>query len=158
MEANPLFMLTTQDRTSPENSELFAKKICSASPYTQRTHLISHHPTFVSSDISNIVCRESLFHHPRNYRVVQKSVRYPSISTDNLLARLNLLSSDAWFVLDLIAFLDSISSTRYKFFRLHFGTFIILTMSLLLQQRSVIRYFVLGGKSNQQITVKLAKG
>jgi hypothetical protein len=31
-------------------------------------------------------------------------------------------------------------------------------MSLLLQQRSIVRYFVLRGKSNQQITAKLAKG
>jgi hypothetical protein len=31
-------------------------------------------------------------------------------------------------------------------------------MSLLLQQRSVIRYFVLRGKSNQQIAAKLANG
>jgi hypothetical protein len=31
-------------------------------------------------------------------------------------------------------------------------------MSLLLQQRSVIRYFVLRGISNQQITAKLANG
>jgi hypothetical protein len=44
--------------------------------------------------------------------MVQKSVRYPSISTDNLLATPNLLSNDAWFVLDLIAFLDAISSAR----------------------------------------------
>jgi hypothetical protein len=36
--------------------------------------------------------------------------------------------------------------------------FIILTMSLLSQQRSVIRYFVLHGKSNQQIAAKPAKG
>jgi hypothetical protein len=112
MEADPFFMLTTQDRTSPENSDLFAKKVCSASPYAQRTHLISHHPTSLSSDISNIVCGESLFHHVRNYRVVQKSVRSPSISTDNLLAWPNLLSNDAQFVLDLIAFLDPISPAR----------------------------------------------
>jgi hypothetical protein len=45
-------------------------------------------------------------------RVVPKFVRYPSISTDNLLARPNLLSNDAWFVLDLIAFLDPISLAR----------------------------------------------
>jgi hypothetical protein len=46
------------------------------------------------------------------YWVVQKSVRYPPISTDNLLARPNLLSNGAWFVFDLIAFLDPISSAR----------------------------------------------
>jgi hypothetical protein len=83
-----------------------------ASPYTHRPHLISHHPTSFSSDISNIVCGESLFHHVRNCKVVQKSVRYPPISTDNLLAWPNLLSNDAWFVLNLIAFLNPISSAR----------------------------------------------
>jgi hypothetical protein len=45
-------------------------------------------------------------------RVIQKFVRYPSISTDNLLARPNLPVNDAWFVLDLIASLDLISSAR----------------------------------------------
>jgi hypothetical protein len=45
-----------------------------------------------------------------------------------------------------------------EIFGSHFGTFIILTMSLLSQQRSIIRYFVLRGKSNQQIAAKLAKG
>jgi hypothetical protein len=38
---------------------------------------------------------ESLFYRVRNYRVVQKSVSYPSISTDNLLAWPNLLSNHA---------------------------------------------------------------
>jgi hypothetical protein len=38
-------MLTTQDRTPPENAGIFAKKIGCASPYTHRPHLISHHPT-----------------------------------------------------------------------------------------------------------------
>jgi hypothetical protein len=51
----------------PENAELFAKKIGSASPYTHRTHLTSPHPTPFSSDISNILRRESLFHHVKNY-------------------------------------------------------------------------------------------
>jgi hypothetical protein len=45
----------------------FEKKIGSASPYTYRTHLISHHLASFSSDISNIVCRELLFHHVKNY-------------------------------------------------------------------------------------------
>jgi hypothetical protein len=45
MGRDSLFMLTTQHRTPPENAELFAKRIDSASPYTHRTHLISHHPT-----------------------------------------------------------------------------------------------------------------
>jgi hypothetical protein len=112
MREDPLFMLTTQDPTSPENAELFAEKIYSTSPYTQRNHMISHHPTSFSSDISNIICGESLFHCVRNYRMVQKSVRHPSISTDNLLARPNLLSNDAWSVFDLIAFLGPISSAR----------------------------------------------
>jgi hypothetical protein len=60
-------MLTRQDPTPPENAELFAKKIGSASPYTHHIHLISHHPTSFSSDKSNIVCSESLFHHVTNY-------------------------------------------------------------------------------------------
>jgi hypothetical protein len=63
MEGDSLFMLTTQDPIPPENAELFAKKIGSASPYTDRPHLIPHYPTSFSSDISNIVCRESLSHH-----------------------------------------------------------------------------------------------
>jgi hypothetical protein len=41
-----LFILTTQDRTPPENAQLFAKKIGSTSLYTYHTDLISHHPTF----------------------------------------------------------------------------------------------------------------
>jgi hypothetical protein len=67
MGGNSLFMLTTQDRTPPEKAPVFTKKIGSASPYTHRTHLPSHHLTSFSSDISNIVCRESLFHHMKNY-------------------------------------------------------------------------------------------
>jgi hypothetical protein len=67
MAGNSLFMLTTQDLTPPENAELFAQKISSASSYTHCTHLISHHPTSFPSDMSNIVCRESLFHHVKNY-------------------------------------------------------------------------------------------
>jgi hypothetical protein len=34
-------MLTTQDCTPRENTERFAKKIGSASPYSHRTHLIA---------------------------------------------------------------------------------------------------------------------
>jgi hypothetical protein len=60
-------MLTTQDPIPPENVELCAKKIGSASSYAHRADLISHHPTSFSSDISNIVCRKSLFHHVKNY-------------------------------------------------------------------------------------------
>jgi hypothetical protein len=60
-------MLTTQDLTLPENAEAFAKKIGSVSPYAHGTHLISHHPTSFSSDISNIICRELLLHHVNNY-------------------------------------------------------------------------------------------
>jgi hypothetical protein len=67
MGGDSLFMLTTQDSTPPENAEPFAKKIGSVSPYTHRTHLISHHPTSFSSGISTIVCRGSLFHHVKNY-------------------------------------------------------------------------------------------
>jgi hypothetical protein len=61
-----LFMLAAQDLTPPEDAKLFAKKI--ASPYTHRTHLISHHQTFFSSEMSNFICRESFFHHVKNYR------------------------------------------------------------------------------------------
>jgi hypothetical protein len=46
--------------------QAFAKKIGSASPYTYRAHLISHHPTSFSWEISNLVCRESLFYHAKN--------------------------------------------------------------------------------------------
>jgi hypothetical protein len=46
-----LFTLTTQDRTPPENAELLVKKIVSASPHTDRAHLISHHPTSFFSDL-----------------------------------------------------------------------------------------------------------
>jgi hypothetical protein len=46
--------------------QAFAKKIGPASRYTDRAHLISHHPTSFSSDISNIVCRELLFLHVKN--------------------------------------------------------------------------------------------
>jgi hypothetical protein len=62
-----LFILTTQDLIAPENVQLFVKKIGSSSPHTHRTHLISHHLTSFSSDISNIVCRELLFHHVKSY-------------------------------------------------------------------------------------------
>jgi hypothetical protein len=55
-----LFMLTMQDPTAAENAGLFAKKIGSASPHTNRTHLILHHLTSFSSEISNIVCKELL--------------------------------------------------------------------------------------------------
>jgi hypothetical protein len=41
MGGDSLFMLTPQDLTPPENAELFAKKIGSASPYTHPTPLIS---------------------------------------------------------------------------------------------------------------------
>jgi hypothetical protein len=67
MEGDSLFVLTTQEPIPPENGELFAKKIGSASPHTHRTHLMSQPPTSFSSDISNIFCRESLFHHVENY-------------------------------------------------------------------------------------------
>jgi hypothetical protein len=67
MAGESSFMLTTQDRTPHENTEPFAKKIGSASPFAHRPHLISHHPTSFSSDISNIVFRESLFHHAKTY-------------------------------------------------------------------------------------------
>jgi hypothetical protein len=79
MGGDSLFMPTTQDLTPPENAELFAKKIGSASLYAHRTHLLSHHPTSFSSDISNIVCRESLFHHVKNYlQQFMKSSGHPA--------------------------------------------------------------------------------
>jgi hypothetical protein len=67
MGGNSLFMLTTQGSTPLENPELFAKKIGSASPYTHRAQLISHHPASFSSSISNIFCRESFFHYVKDY-------------------------------------------------------------------------------------------
>jgi hypothetical protein len=66
-ERRLLFMLTTQNPIPRENAELSANKIGFGSPYTHPTYLISHHPASLSSDISNIVCRESLFHHLKNY-------------------------------------------------------------------------------------------
>jgi hypothetical protein len=74
-------MLTTLDRTPPAHAELFAKRIGSASPYTHRTHLISQHPTSFSSDTSNIVYRDSLFHHVKNYlQQLMKSSGHPATS------------------------------------------------------------------------------
>jgi hypothetical protein len=67
MGGDSSFMLTTQDRTPAENPEIFARKIGPASPYTHRTHLIPHCLTSFSSDILNVVCRESFFHHVKNY-------------------------------------------------------------------------------------------
>jgi hypothetical protein len=73
-------MLTTQYPTPPENVECFAKTISSASLCTHRTHLSSHHPTSFSSDRSNIVCRESLFHHVKNY--LQQFMKSSALSPD----------------------------------------------------------------------------
>jgi hypothetical protein len=67
MGVDSLFTLTTQGPTWPEKAELFAKKIGSASPYTHRAYLILRHPSSVSSGISNILCRETFFHHMKNY-------------------------------------------------------------------------------------------
>jgi hypothetical protein len=67
MGEDSLFMLITQDPTPPENTELFRKTVRSASLCTYRNQLISHHPPSFSSDMSNIVCRESLFHNVKNY-------------------------------------------------------------------------------------------
>jgi hypothetical protein len=58
------------DNTRPhtrENAELFANKIGLASTWTHCTQLISYHPISFSSDILNIVCRELLFQHVKNY-------------------------------------------------------------------------------------------
>jgi hypothetical protein len=73
-----LSMLTKQDPTPSQNGELFCEQNASASPYTQRTYLISHHPTSFSSDISNLVCMESLFHHVENY--LQQFMKFPGPS------------------------------------------------------------------------------
>jgi hypothetical protein len=53
--------------TPSQRAKRFPKKICSASPYTHRTHLILYRPSFFFSGISNIVCMESLFHHMKRY-------------------------------------------------------------------------------------------
>jgi hypothetical protein len=53
-------------RHTAESPGLFATKIGFASPYTHHTHLIWHHPTSFSSNISKIIYRESLFHHVNN--------------------------------------------------------------------------------------------
>jgi hypothetical protein len=55
-------------------------KIGSASPYTHRADLISCHPTFSYSYMSNIVCRESLFHHVESY--LQQFVKSSGLSRD----------------------------------------------------------------------------
>jgi hypothetical protein len=91
------------------------------------------------------------------YRVVQKSVCYLSISASRKSAVTNSLSYDAWLVPYLPAFLEPILSSTWCFC-LQFCMFIVLRMSPFMQQWSVIRYFVLCEKSNQQIAAKLAKG
>jgi hypothetical protein len=90
MGGDSLFMLTTQDPTPPENAELFAKKIGSASPSADRTHLISSHPTSFSSDISNIICRELLFHHLTNYlQQFMKSSGHPATNLGRCVSALD---------------------------------------------------------------------
>jgi hypothetical protein len=85
-------MLTTQDPTPPENAEFFAKRIGSASPHTHRTHLISHHPTSFSLDISTIVCGESFFHHVKNY--LQQFMKSWRSSRANLGGRVSALDGE----------------------------------------------------------------
>jgi hypothetical protein len=49
------------DNARPDTArkyQTFCKKIRSSSPYIHRTHLILHHPTSFSSDMSNVACRE----------------------------------------------------------------------------------------------------
>jgi hypothetical protein len=92
MEGDLLFMMTTQDSTPPENTELLAKKIGSASPYTHRTDLISHHPTSFSSDISNTVCRLSLFYHVKNY--LQQFMKSSGHPATNLGERVSALDGE----------------------------------------------------------------
>jgi hypothetical protein len=47
--------------------QLIVSHCRSSPPYTHRTHLISHHLISLSSDISNIISRELLFHHVDNH-------------------------------------------------------------------------------------------
>jgi hypothetical protein len=73
------------DNTRPHTARkcrAFAKRIGSALPYTHRIHLISHHPTSFSLAISNIVCRELLFYHVKNY--LQQFVKSSGPSRDEL--------------------------------------------------------------------------
>jgi hypothetical protein len=70
----------------------FAKKIGSASPYTNRTHLFSHHATSFSSDISNFVCMESLFHRVKNY--LQQFMKSSGYSAPNLGGRVPVLDGE----------------------------------------------------------------
>jgi hypothetical protein len=92
MRRDSFFMLTTQDRIQRENDEPFAKKIGSASPCTHRAHRISHHPTSFHSDLSNIVCRESLFHHVKNY--LQQFMKSPGHPATNLGGRVSALDRE----------------------------------------------------------------
>jgi hypothetical protein len=92
------------------------------------------------------------------YRLVQKFGHHPSISTSNQSTAANSLWSDLWFVFHLPAFLNLILSSTWCFWRRGFRAFVISRMSPLMQKRSVIQYFVLCQKSNQQIAAKLAKG
>jgi hypothetical protein len=71
----------------------FCEKIGFASPYTHRTHLISHHPSFFSSDISNIVCRESFFHNVKNY--LQHFMKLSGDPATNLGKRVSALDEEA---------------------------------------------------------------
>jgi hypothetical protein len=74
MGGDSLFMLITQDPTPPENAELSAKKIGSASPHTHGTHLVSHHPTSFSSNISNLICSESFFQYLKLFAAIHNMV------------------------------------------------------------------------------------
>jgi hypothetical protein len=90
MGGSSSFMLTMQGPTLPENAERFAKKTGSASPYTHHTHLISHHPTSFSSDITNIVCRESFLHHMENYlQQFMKSSGHPATNLEGRVSALD---------------------------------------------------------------------
>jgi hypothetical protein len=55
MGKNSLSMQTMQNLTQLESVELFASKTRCGSPYSHRPGLISHHPTFLSSDMSSVV-------------------------------------------------------------------------------------------------------
>jgi hypothetical protein len=71
---------------------VFGKKIGCTSPYTNHTHLISHHRTSFSSKISNIVCRESLFHHVKNY--LQQFMKSSGHPATNLAGRVSALDGE----------------------------------------------------------------
>jgi hypothetical protein len=92
MGGDSLFMLTTQDRTPPEMSNFCEEN---------RLRLAVHPPyslDLASSDfflfgISSIVCRESLFHHVKNY--FQQFMNPSGHPATNLGRRVSVLDGEA---------------------------------------------------------------